>query len=239
MRHTINQPIEAIPISALIDIANSVVSRYVYRGAVPKREKEDVVMIIVEKFIASRNKIQGAFQGKSKVNTYVIAILNRMCCEVIRKESKHWYAVNDEEINTSNLSTTLSIEAEKHFAINNEVMRLSNTMLFFNGEQAKIKLFLKCLFDLPFSNNDVLDYAGAKANSVSTLLEGVQDASKGDKFEILSQVVNFVENKSVKGDAVRMWLNKQIDIILARLNRNDMASHTKESLAMLFEVKQN
>lgn len=239
MDYKSNQSIEAISVSALIDIANNVVSRYVFRGVVPKREKEDVVMTIVEKFIACREKIEGAFQGKSKVTTYLIAILNRMCCEVIRKESRHWYAVNEEKIITNYHPSTLSIEAEKTFAINNEVKRLSSTMLFFNGEQAKIKLFLKCLFDLPYSDNDVRDYAGSKAQQVETLLGSTQDASKGIKFDMLSQVVNFVEDKDVKGDAVRMWLNKQIDIILARLNRNEMANHTKESLALLLEVEQN
>ena len=239
MEDSCNKTFEAISVSGLIDIANNVVSRYVFRGVIPKREKEDVVMTIVEKFVVSRSRIESAFQGKSKITTYFIAILNRMCCEVIRKESKHWYAVNEEGVNDYYHGSTLPIEAEKPFAINNEVNRLNNTLLFFNNEHTKIKLFLKCLFDLPYSHSEVVDYAGSKAQQVEVLLASIKDESKGNKFEILSEVVNFVEHKNVKGDAVRMWLNKQIDVILSRLNRNDIANHTKESLALLLEAQQN
>jgi hypothetical protein len=132
----------------------------------------------------------------------------------------------------------LAIEAEKSFAISNEVKRFNTALLFFNEDLAKVKVFLKCLFDLPFGDMDIADYAGAKAEQVRILLESVDDGSKGEKFEVLSKVVNFVEGKNVKSDAVRMWLNKQIDAILNRLNRNGISNHNKESLALLLELQQ-
>jgi DNA-directed RNA polymerase specialized sigma24 family protein len=234
-----NNSIETISMEKIIDIAGSVVSRYVFRSVIPAREKDDVVMSMVEKFIRSRAKIEESFEGKAKATTYIVAILNRMCCEVIRRESKHWYSIEEVDAYSKiSTSATLAIEAEKSFAISNEVKRFNTALLFFNEDLAKVKVFLKCLFDLPFGDMDIADYAGAKAEQVRILLESVDDGSKGEKFEVLSKVVNFVEGKNVKSDAVRMWLNKQIDAILNRLNRNGISNHNKESLALLLELQQ-
>ena len=234
-----NNNIEAMPIETIVDIAVRVVSRYVYRSVIPAREKDDVVMSIVEKFINNRTKIQRSFEGKAKVTTYIIAILNRMCCEVIRRESKHWYSIEElDGYHNKSEEATLPIEAEKNFAIMNEINRLNNALLFFNGELAKTRVFLKCLFDLPYNFSDISEYAGSRAEQVKVLLETVEQENQGDKFETLAKIVNFVEGKSVKGDAIRMWLNKQIDTILNRLNRNGISNHNKESLALLLEIQQ-
>jgi DNA-directed RNA polymerase specialized sigma24 family protein len=233
-----NKSIETISMDQIVDIANKVVSRYVYRSVIPTREKDDVVMAIVEKFLKQKNKIEQAYEGKSKISTYFVAILNRMCCEIIRKESKHWYSItNDESEMNSTRFSTLSIETEKTFAITNEVKRLDNTLLFFNGERPKINLFLKYYFDLPYDQDDIKDYAKDKYEEVKIILVNPESASKAQLFENLALVVNLVEGKDVKGDAVRMWLNKQIDVILNRLNRNGIANHDKQSLAVLFEIQ--
>ncbi|NHB67124.1 sigma-70 family RNA polymerase sigma factor [Perlabentimonas gracilis] len=239
MRIHSNNSIEAISMETIVDIAGKVVSKYVFRSVIPHREKEDVVMSMVEKFIRSRSKIESSFEGKAKATTYIVAILNRMCCEVIRKESRHWYSIDEEELFKSESNqSTLPIEAEKSYAISNEVNRLNTALLFFNEDLAKLKVFLRCLFDLPYNPEEIAEYAGSKAQQVTVLLDVADQGSKGDKFEVLSKVVNFVEGKNVKGDAVRMWLNKQIDAILNRLNRNGISNHNKESLAILMELQQ-
>ncbi|PKP15534.1 MAG: hypothetical protein CVU06_16390 [Bacteroidetes bacterium HGW-Bacteroidetes-22] len=51
----------------------------------------------------------------------------------------------------------------------------------------------------------------------------------------MALAVNLVENKNIKPDAVRMWFNKQMDILLHGLNGNKMACHTRETLVLLFE----
>ncbi|MFP4556767.1 MAG: hypothetical protein ACLFNU_07840 [Bacteroidales bacterium] len=237
MRNILN---ETIPMDSIIVIANKVVTRYAYRKVIPWREKEDVVMDIVEKFLAQKDKIEKAFEGKSKKQTYFIAILNRMCCEVIRKESKHWYSINEgeDDRNLSWLSTS-KIDAEKRVALRNETSRLANTMLFFNGSRAKVNLFLKYYFDLPISENEIMEYSGENMDLVSELIKREDAISKADVFENLSKIVNIVEGKNVKGDAVRMWLNKQMDTILSRMNSNDASYHNKETLALLFELQSN
>lgn len=235
-----NNCIEAISMDQIFEIANKVVSRYIFRSIIPLREKEDVVMSVVEKFIKGRTRIEESFEGKAKATTYIIAILNRMCCEIIRKESKHWYSIEEGEGDKlTNSNATLPIETEKKFAISNEILRFNNAMLFFDKELAKTKVFLKYLFELPCDLTEIESYAGIKANQVRVLLDSGDNISKGNKFNTLSKVVNFVEGKDVKGDAVRMWLNKQIDTILNRLNRNGVSNHNKESLALLLEIQES
>ncbi len=46
----------SITIETVIGIARVVVAKYVARGVVPTREREDVVMSIVEHFIKQRKK---------------------------------------------------------------------------------------------------------------------------------------------------------------------------------------
>jgi hypothetical protein len=241
MEYSSNNISEAFSMEALVEIANKVVGRYVYRKTIPSREKDDVVMSIVEKFLNQKKKIESAYEGKSKLTTYFVAILNRMCCEVIRRDSKHWYSIQEGDFNSKEIgeAITKSYEAEKKFAIGNELNRFNNTLLLFNGDSTKVSLFLKCYFDLPIDDEDIMDYAKEKTNEVRYILEGTEKLSKGDLFEKLSKVVNFVEGKNVKGDAVRMWLNKQVEIILNRLNKNGIANHDKESISVLLEIQQN
>ena len=222
------------------NISKKVVSKYVARSVIPLREKEDVEMAVVEKFLNKKDKIINAFEGKSKLITYFTAVINRMCCEIIRKEQKHWYSVPDNEQNDDNNkdSLTLSYEAEKRVVINSEVKRLSKAMLFFNGINAKVNLFLKYYYDIPLNDNDLISYSKENKNFLKDVLVNKQKDLKSDKFEKLAKIVNKAEGKNITGDAVRMWLNKQINVLLKRLNNNNSSNHNAESLGLLFEIKE-
>ena len=221
-------------------ISSKVVSRYIARSVIPLREKEDVEMAIIEKFLDKKEKITGAFEGKSKPVTYFTAVINRMCCEIIRKEQKHWYALPDDQQkdNEKQDNPGLIYESEKGAAINNEVKRLSKAMLFFNGTSAKINLFLKYYYDIPLKNTDFINYSEENKNFIKDILVDQKVDSKAGKFEKLAKLVNKVENKNIKSDAVRIWLNKQTDILIKRLNHNNASNHNAESLGLLFEIKE-
>ncbi|MGM0496994.1 MAG: hypothetical protein ACQESJ_03695 [Bacteroidota bacterium] len=221
-------------------ISSKVVSRYIARSVIPLREKEDVEMAIIEKFLDKKEKINGAFEGKSKPATYYTAVINRMCCEIIRKEQKHWYSLpDDQQHENENQNSVGSIfESEKGAAINNEVKRLSKAMLFFNGTSAKVNLFLKYYYNISLNDNDFISYSEENKNYVKDVLLNQKVDSKAGKFEKLAKLVNKVEGKNVKGDAVRIWLNKQTDTLVKRLNNNNASNHNAESLGLLFEIKE-
>ena len=98
MQSISNKPIYADElISQISHVVEVVVRKYIARKAVPKREQEDLTMIVLEKFIDQKEKIMSSFQGKSSFNTYCVSIVNRMVCEVIRKENRNWYSVVEQE----------------------------------------------------------------------------------------------------------------------------------------------
>ncbi|MFP4042658.1 MAG: hypothetical protein ACLFT6_07900 [Bacteroidales bacterium] len=225
-------------IETITEISKKVISKYVARSVIPLREKEDVEMVVVEKFMEQKDKINNAFKGKSKVITYYTAVVNRMCCEVIRKEQKHWYALPDnqpKDREVENSSTTL-YETEKGVVISNEVERLKKAMLFFNGTIGKVNLFLKYYYDIPLNDSDLNKYSEEHKAFVRNILVNQKAVSKADKFDKLTQLVNRIEGKNVKNDAVRIWLNKQRDSLLKRLNYNNSSNYNDESLGLLIEA---
>ncbi len=225
-------------LDSILVIIRKVVSRYVARNAIPLREKEDVEMAVVEKFLKKRTETLKAFKGNSKLTTYYTAIINRMCCEIIRKEQKNWYIIHDghqEEISKS--SSTQIFESEKNILIKEEVKRLANTLLFFNGTMAKVTLFLKYYFDIPLEDIEIKSYNTCKFNALKSILSQRSSLSKTSMFENMAQAIHIAEQKKIGKDAARMWLNKHIEIILSRMNANGLSSHTKESLAILLEMQ--
>jgi hypothetical protein len=162
-----------------------------------------------------------------------------MCCEVIRKESKQWYLVSDREQQYSNDMNTNTLETEKRLIFKQEVKRLENLMLFFNDDKAKLTFFLKVYFSIPVSQTDIKNYAKGKEKDVELILNSENLKSKGDTFASLAGIVNLVENKSVGGDAVRIWFTNQVNTIIKRLNGNGIANHDKESLSILLEMLYN
>ena len=230
----------AVPAEQLMEIVQKVVSRYVAKGSIPKREASDAEMSVFEKFWDSREKILSAFQGRSQLTTYCIAVANRMCCEFIRKEKKHWNQLHEATETIAELNNnTNEFEAEKEVHFKNEVKRLANAFQFFNGESAKFKLFLKYYLEVPLEETDFIAYCSKQQTSVQSLLNQDSDTSKGEKFEQLAKVVNLVEEKNVKSDSVRMWLNNRMSMLLNRMNGNGITSHNHDSLTVLMEMMQN
>ncbi|MDY0103052.1 MAG: hypothetical protein RBS07_08925 [Lentimicrobium sp.] len=240
MKRTSNKYIETISVQQLMELANTVVAGYVRRFIIPKRESEDVKMAIVEKFIIQEEKINSAFEGKSKRTTYYIAIINRMCCEIIRHENKHWYTVMEKE-HPKELcltdSITMNIETEKDVIIRYEEQRLAQIISASHGKKGKLLLFLKFYFDLPISKTEIEQYAEHLADELTLLLKREETTAKSEVYNILATAVNLVEHKDIKGDAVRMWLNKHTDAIIKALNKNDGTEYSIENIEILLELQ--
>ncbi|MGM0650114.1 MAG: hypothetical protein ACQES1_06350 [Bacteroidota bacterium] len=221
------------------EIITKVVVRYIARGVIPKREQQDVETAIIEKFLSKQDKIDNAFLGKAKKTTYYTAVINRMCAEIIRKEQNHWYAVNENNDSSLAHDTTLSFETEKQTLVQEELKRFRSGIMLFNGFQAKVLLFLKYYYDIPLHNRDVTNYAGSKDHEALKILGDRSKLSKADVNDRLAQLVLLVENKNISGDAVRMWLNKQIDILLRRLNGKNIRFHNRETIGVMLEMQNN
>lgn len=218
-------------------LVTKVVSRYIARGVIPRREQKDVETSIIEKFLLKQDKINSAFQGKAKVTTYYIAVLNRMCAEVIRKEQKHWYAINDDEDNGLPQNATVSFDTAKSTLVQEELKRFHSSLMLFNGTADKFLLFLKYYYDIPLQEVEIANYAGSKKEEAKQILAERGNLSKAMVNERLAELVSVVEGKDVGGDAVRMWINKHLNTLLNRLNGKNRSFHDKETIGLMLEMQ--
>lgn len=219
----------------LLTLTRSVVNRYSFKGAIPKRDRDDVTMTIVEKFLSSEKKITESFKGDSKITTYCIAILNRMCCEVIRKDFKRWKEVQEiENINPPDIPTH-HFDASKNTIIQSELKRFKQLLEFTNNEQYKIILFLKFIMNVEFTKNDVKLYFPEDYINIFENLNNNKNESLGNKYKLLAETTNATEGTKIAGDAIRMWLNKHTSTIIARLNDKGQSAYDKETLVILLE----
>lgn len=191
-------------------------------------------MSIVERFWEKHERIASAYSGKAKISTYCIAVLNRMCCEVIRKDLIHWKSRSEEFIREESSSTLSSSEK---LIIQDEARMLDKVIRLLNEEKSKVLVYLAYFFFLKPKKVHIEEYSGrCNQNGISQLLDPGNIQNKSHLFENLAQVMNTCENKSVKADAVRMWLNKTMDKIIEQLNGPfQRANYDRESLRTLFE----
>lgn len=220
----------------LLTLSNTVVMRYSLKGAIPKRDREDVAMSIVEKFLLAEEKLTSAFKGDSKISTYCIAILNRMCCEIIRKDFKRWKEVQEFESPTEPDNQTHTLETSKNTIIKSELSRFNQIIEFAGKEKSKTILFLKYIFGIPFTIENVKDYNANDFNNLYSILNNSVEESLGNKYKILAEINNTNENTNIAGDAIRMWLNKQTNTIITRLNGHGTSNYDKETLGILLEL---
>ena len=131
----------------LLSLVRKVVWHYVRRGSIPQRESEDVVMSIAEKFLDRKNLIDARFKGEAKKTTYYIAVMHRMCCEVIRAQHRNWQLVDDSVDTRMECMASDDYETEKQMMLDQEVNRLKHLLAFTQDDRAKLILFFKVYFD--------------------------------------------------------------------------------------------
>jgi hypothetical protein len=222
----------------LLLLADKVVSNYTHAGSIPLKEKDDIKMAMIEKFLVKRKAIAKAYKGTAKITTYCIAILNRMCCEEIRKESKKWHCQHDTEYKQQ--STRASATIDK-LVINDETKLLHRIIQLYDDERYKVRLFMAFFYQLSLIEKDLESYDKKyKTKELDTLFQQINFKNKGDIFKTLAYVVKEAEDKDIKPDAVRMWLNKTIEQIITRLNGPfNRAHYNKESAQILYEYYHN
>ena len=217
----------------LMKYSEMVVNRFIAKRSIPYREKDDVIMYIVEKFISKQSKIESSFMGKSKASTYCYAVLNRMCLEVIRKEIKHWN-LSDEDKFPDNIAP--GFNSEERTVVNDEIGHLDKLLKLCFDEEAKVKLFIALYYRLRIKDEDIENYdPNYLENNLKDVFNLDIDINKANLFKAFAYAINSVEGRSIKADAVRMWLNKNINILISRLNKGSRAEYDKDSFQILFE----
>ncbi|MCK9452172.1 MAG: hypothetical protein M0Q90_10815 [Bacteroidales bacterium] len=238
MKAARNQLLNLLETDFLSQAARKTVFRYVSRKAIPARELEDVEMTVIEKFINQKQQIVANFKGKSQASTYIIAIVNRMCCEVIRKEWKHWQAVDNQSYDVNLGFYPIADNQPDHaLLINLELERLQFALNKLQQSVPSAEPLLMFHFELKPQQKALKNWAGLKLDQLKIPLDKLTDASKTTRYQLIATMLSVVEGKNIKPDALRMRIYKYMDMLIADLNRNDQSQHTRETLKLLFEIR--
>lgn len=222
-------------ISEISTIADAVVKRYIARGIIPIAYGDDICMAMIESFLLKKEAINKNFNHKSKIETYYTAVLNRMCCEQIRKEFKHWK--NTEPIDNQINETTSANLPDLDLIIKQEVTLLFNILdqMTIDGKRFKVMLFF--YYNVPFLKGIIEHWATEKSLFVYDILNRKEKITKDEVYEKMKDAINYVEEMNKKRDAIRMWFTSRVSILLTILNKDNRAYHTKETIALLLERK--
>jgi len=238
MKAARNQLLNLLETDFLSRTVRKTVLRYVNRKAIPVRELEDVEMSVIEKFINQKQRIVANFEGKAQASTYCVAIINRMCCEVIRKEWKHWQSVDNQGYGMSaGFYPRAENQTDHTLLIDLELERLQRILDNLVQTAASAELLLLFHFELQAEAQFLEKWAGKYAAQIKSPIEKLSHSNKTTRYQIIAEILSVVEGENIKPDALRMRIYKYMDMLIAALNYNDQAQHTRETLKLLFEIR--
>lgn len=217
----------------ILEWAGKVVDHFVAKEFIPRRERDDIQMSLVEKFWVKKKELLSRFQGNSKLSTYCFAILNRMCLELIRSQKKNWNLMANEYS-----ASEQSPDNPYHVTImRQEAQTLHRILQLLGDEEAKFRLFSAFSYLLKIREADVAFYdIKYKKHKLLQLFSPKGEIKKTEVFQILSKVEQVVEKKTKQPDAIRMWINKNKKTSIRRLNLNHGKEvYNNESFQLLFE----
>lgn len=221
----------------LTTITDIIVKKYIKAGFIAPENYEDTKQTIIEKYIAKRQRIESLYDNRAKPETYISAVLYKMMLEILRSgntKEKHFAEYESTILKGNN---DRAITPEEKLIIENEKQYLEKVLISFGAETPKVRLFCKMFFRIKPSVDDVEQYTRQHANNEYIKLTNIK-GTEHDKeiFDKLCTLCNAIENKTNKPDAVRMYVNKTVDKIIARLNQNRQTNYNEESLSLLFDM---
>jgi DNA-directed RNA polymerase specialized sigma24 family protein len=220
----------------ILTITDIILKKFVKNHGIDYHNFEDFRQEVLEKFYTKKDTIMDAYTGKAKPETYVSAVIYRMTLGVIRNDKNfRKYQADIEpstELQKEKVRTPeeeLLIENEKHY-----LRLVINTL----PDTNKALLFLKTYFRISITQEDLRAYCiKLQGSELSERFNRADEMTDKEIYECLCDAENSIQTKQVKPDAVRMYINKMINVLLIRLNgRNQRCYYTKDSLAYLFEL---
>ncbi len=235
-----NNKIQAFSTELLLKISDIIVKKFIKNGSIKYDDFEDIRQSLIEKYLNKKDKIESSFNGSAKIETYISAVLYRMVLEILRSKKSEANNNSKFEESIKFFNTEKVINPEEQLIIENEKKYLQRVLQTLGKEQFKISLFIKYYFRIIIKSFDLNNYV--PSNLIKSLLKILTfEINTKDKeiFSNLSEVQNSFETKKVKPDAVRMFINKNIERIINRMNGTKRAFYTKDTLSILFEMYHN
>ncbi len=236
---SVNRRGEGFTISNITKIANIVVSKFVNNGSIGFQTFDDVKQNILSKYLEKQEKIESAFTGSSKVETYLSAVFYRMTLEYIRSTKSYSQKYCEFYDNFDDANSDSALTPEMKMIVESERKYFSRVLTTLGKDAIRIKLYCKVYFRLKINKTEAVRLFGEQyADWALEVLNG-DFKNDGDVYNALCEVNNKVNNKELKPDSVRMFINSSLNRVINRMNHGNRAMYDKESMGILFEVMCN
>ena len=221
----------------LTTIVSIVVKKYIKNGYLDASQYEDTKQTVLEKYFVKQERIESLYDSRAKPETYLSAVVYKMLLEILRSNgAKEKHAAQYQKAVLKG-GTQKELNPEEKFIIENEKRYLQKVLSTFADKMPKVILYCKMFFRIKPSAQDIKNYAkGNFDNKMLKLADINGEELDKEIFARLCEISNIAENKQNKPDAARMFLNKTLEAIIARINGNRKANYTEESLQVLFEL---
>jgi len=221
----------------LLELSEKVVSTYYRKGVIPKSELEDAKMELVERFLQQQERLANSFEGKARVSTFCVAVLNNYCREYIRKAMKLW---KREQTVDEVFSISPAEEAEKNAVISDEVAYLGRVMALQGDISPRLHVELTYFFDLVMPKFFLQAYDEQYIKHKLEALYEQNVPTKSEKYMVMAEGIKRAEKQKMKPDAVRMRFQKSMKLLIDLMNSPcNRAFYSKESFHVLYEYYYN
>ncbi|OJJ14283.1 hypothetical protein BKI52_43140 [marine bacterium AO1-C] len=242
-------PREFITHKSISEVIEKTVYKFVSKGGIYGQTTEDIIsevtLIILEKKL---DYIVKNYNPKfSTVKGYLSKVVFNLCIELLRKQqNKPVFKNSLDDIQEVSLEQDYgSVNPEASFIaqeiIDSELDRLRNYLRIFAKYKAKFVLLLKLFCRIPLKAEDFQHYAANLtpdewAFYYETFSNDYSSYSDKEVYQLISPLVNKVENKKNSPDALRKWINAKVLTLKESMSQNTQYQYDTESFKNLIRL---
>ena len=226
------------PLEMLEKVSSIIVKKFIKAGYITPDDYQDFTQTLKMRYLSGREKIEGRFKADSLPQTYMSSVLKNMLLEELRSGKR--YKERSKEYEKAALregEKDRALSPEEKAVVENEKKHLQRVFLTLGRHRAKVLLGCKMVQRLPVTGEEFEDYLeGRPSNGAENYLKVLPTDQNQDIYQKLCMITNLVEQKDNKPDAIRLWLGKKIEQIIARLNSGRSSRYDTETFGILLEA---
>ncbi len=214
-----------------------IVRTFVRSGMFHPSEADDVIQQISTELLEKLPRISEQFNGTTLVRTYLSSIIRHSCLNMHKKRQSAPPFV-DIEIAAPPIAPN---NPDGRLALERSIHTLDVILTQYHAERPKLTVCLKTMYRIPLTREDVCTWWPACPEpDVAALVAATQEPDRNltdkEAFALIHPWVTRAEQSTSSHDSIRRWTDERISQIILLLNgKPPTATHTKETLGLLFE----
>ncbi len=214
-------------------------------GCFTSKEKPDLIQDITTCILEKLPLIAKQFRGLAKDTTFLTVVIRNICYQKLRESKRCPDLVNVPNetlglLTRENSQDTFNLlNPEIQHIVYEATVKLERIFQTLPLTGNKIYLFLLIYYGLPVHKKDIVAYSeNGNTEIILELINKLKSAkeTKSNVYQSLTKITHICEGRSLSPDAMRWFLNKQIEEILVLLNGNPKCyDFDKDSFRVFFE----